>query len=354
MFQAIGSFLNFIWPYLIALIAFLMLVVIHEFGHFIAAKLLGIRVNEFAVGFGPTLFRIKGKETEYRLRLIPFGGFCAMEGEDEDSGDERAFCNKAAWRRFLVVIMGATFNLIFGIILIGITLIPEPIYASTTVAAFTETATSNSDGGLMPGDEIIKIEGRNIYTINDLSYNFTAVDDGKINMTVRRDGKKMELKNVPFATETMEANGKKYNMISLDFKVYPIKANLGTYLLQTGKTALSYSQTVIYTVVDMIGGRYGISDISGPVGVTAALGEAVKMGLFHFLPMIALITINLGIFNLFPIPALDGGRLIFILIEMIFRRPVPQKYEKWVHAVGMAVLLIFMAVVMFKDIWMLF
>lgn len=354
MWQSIVSFLNSVWPYLVAIAAFLFLIIIHEFGHFIAAKTLGVRVNEFAVGFGPTIFRKKGKETEYSLRLVPLGGFCAMEGEDETSTDERAFCNKAAWRRFLIVVMGAVFNLIFGVVIIAVSFIPQTQFATTKVAYFADTATSNSAGGLQLDDEIIEIEGRNIYTVNDLAYNFTAVDDGKINMTVIRNGEKVRLTNVPFATELYDLNGKKYNIITLDFKVYPEQKNFVSYITQTGKTALSYSQTVIYTLVDLIGGRYGMSEISGPVGVTVALGEAAKTGIFDLLPMIALITINLGIFNLLPIPALDGGRLVFILIEMIFRKPVPVKYEKWVHAAGLFILLLFMAFVMVKDIWMLF
>ena len=134
MLQPVLNFLSSAWPYALAIVAFLFLIVIHEFGHFIAAKLLGVRVNEFSVGFGPKLFRKKGKETEYSLRLVPLGGFCAMEGEDEESTDDRAFCKKAAWKRFLIVIMGATFNILFGVILVAVTLIPGDKFATTTVA----------------------------------------------------------------------------------------------------------------------------------------------------------------------------------------------------------------------------
>lgn len=345
--QAILSFLNSVWPYLIAIIAFLIMIVIHEFGHFIAAKSLGVKVNEFSVGFGPCIFKKQGKETEYTLRAIPFGGFCAMEGEEDESTDSRAFCAKPAWRRFLIVVMGAVFNLIFGVILIAIILSPQEVYATNTVSKFAETATSNADGGLKINDTIIEVEGRKIHTQYDLAYNFSAVADGNLDITVLRDGKKVNLKSVPFEMEKYEG----YNMIKLDFYVYGQKRTLGSFISQTGKTAISYSKMVVYSLIDMIGGRYHISDISGPVEVTATIGEAVKTGLFDALPIIALITINLGIFNLLPIPALDGGRLIFILIEMIFRKPVPQKYEKLVHGIGMAVLLGFMLIITLKDIW---
>ncbi|MBQ2266137.1 MAG: site-2 protease family protein, partial [Clostridia bacterium] len=129
-----------VWPYLAAISLFLILIVIHEFGHFIAAKLLGVKVNEFAVGFGPRLFGFQGKETKYSFNLVPLGGYCAMEGEDENSNDSRAFCNKAAWRRFLIVIMGAVFNLILGLIIVAIILAPQPRFASTTIGEFEEKA----------------------------------------------------------------------------------------------------------------------------------------------------------------------------------------------------------------------
>ncbi len=350
MLEAIGSFFSAVLPYVIAFIFFIFLVVIHEFGHFIAAKSLGVRVNEFAIGFGPTLLKKKGKETTYMIKLIPFGGYCAMEGEDENSDDAKAFCNKAAWRRFLIVVMGAVFNLIFGLIIVGITLAPQTAYATTTVAEFSETATSNAENGLMVGDEIIEVDGRSIYTFYDLSYNFTAVKDGNLNMTVLRNGQEVALPNVPFATEKYEG----YNVIKLDFKVYGEKRTVGTFLKQTVNTSISYGRMVVFSLIDMIKGRYRVSDISGPVQVTATLGEAAKSGITNMLPLIALITINLGIFNLLPIPALDGGRLVFILIEMIFRKPVPQKYEKWVHAIGMIFLLTLMAVILVKDVWAFF
>ncbi len=347
MLESIGNFFASVWPYLLAVFAFLLLIFVHELGHFIAAKSLGVKVNEFAIGFGPTLFKKQGKETLYSIKLIPFGGFCAMEGEDEDSSDERAFCKKAPWRRFLIVIMGAVFNILFGILLITITLLPQSYFTTTTIDLFAPGAVSNGERRLMEGDIITEVEGRSIYSAYELAYNFSAVEDGNLDITVIRDGKETELKNVAFKTENYEG----YNMISLDFFVEPQAKNFGSVIEQTGRTALSYSRIVVFSVSDMISGRYNISDVSGPVGVTDAMGEVAKQGIMDLLPMVALIAINLGIFNLFPIPALDGGRLVFILIEMIFRKPVPPKYENIVHGVGMVVLLAFMALVTLKDIW---
>ena len=347
----ISAFLNAwnnVWPYLVAIALFLVLIIIHEFGHFIAAKLLGVKVNEFAVGFGPKLFSKQGKETKYSVNLIPLGGYCAMEGEDEDSGDNRAFCNKKPWRRFIIIAMGAIFNLILGLVIVAITLAPQEAFNSTVVAEFKENAVS-SESGLMVNDKITEVEGRKIFSTYDLSYAFTNVKDGKIDMTVIRDGKRVELKDVAF--NSSEEDGISY--LEVDFYVYGIKKTVGSYIKQTFATAASYCAVVWRSLIDIIGGKYGISAVSGPVGVTAAIGSAAKVSLANLLPIMAIITINLGLFNLLPIPALDGGRLLFILIEMIFRKPVPQKYEAAVHAAGFAVLIAFMLFITAKDIWSL-
>ncbi len=336
------------WPYLVAIILFLLLIIIHEFGHFIAAKLLGVKVNEFAVGFGPKLFSKQGKETKYSFNLVPLGGYCAMEGEDEDSGDERAFCNKKPWRRFIIVAMGATFNLLLGLIIVAIVLAPQKRFNSTVVAEFKENAVSEQSG-LQVNDKIIEVDGRKIFTTYDLSYAFTNVKDGKVDMLVKRDGERVTLKDVTFDTE--EENGISY--LTVDFYVHGIEKTVGSYIKQTFDMSLSYCAVIWRSLIDLVSGKYGISAVSGPVGVTVAIGSAAKASLVNLLPIMALITINLGIFNLLPIPALDGGRLLFILIEMIFRKPVPQKYEAMVHAIGFVILIGFMLLITAKDIWSL-
>jgi regulator of sigma E protease len=346
--STIISIWDTVWPYLIAVLMFLVLIIIHEFGHFIIAKLFKVRVNEFAVGFGPKLFKVQGKETLYRFNLIPFGGYCAMEGEDEESDDPRAFCNAKAWKRFLIVAAGAVFNLILGIIIVAIVLAPQKSFTSTTVAWFEENA-SSAKSGLMINDKIIEIEGRRIYTSYDMAYAFTAVEDGKLDMVVKRNGIKTELKDVNFAIE-QEDN---INYVKLDFKVYGKEKTILSFISETFKTTFSYCRTVWFSLIDLISGRFGISAVSGPVGVTATIGQAARMGLMNILPIMALITVNLGIFNLLPVPALDGGRLLFIFLEMILRRPVAKKYEGVIHAVGLVLLLLLMAVITFKDIWSL-
>lgn len=328
-----------------AILLFLILIVIHEFGHFISAKLLGVRVNEFAVGFGPKIFSKQGKETKYSVNLIPLGGYCAMEGEDEGSADEKAFCNKAAWRRFLIVVMGAVFNLILGFIIVMIILAPTKTFTTTTIAEFAPNAVSEQSG-LQVNDEILKVDGRTIFSTYDLSYAFTNVKDGKIDITVLRDGKKQLLKDVKFDSEEYEG----MEFLTVDFKVYGEKRTFGTFIKNTIKTSASYTVVIWRSLVDLLSGKYGISQVSGPVGVTVVIADAARQSLQSLLPLMAFISINLGIFNLLPIPALDGGRLIFILFEMIFKKNVPQKYESLVHTIGFILLIGFMILILIKDV----
>lgn len=343
--NAILSIWSNIWPYLVAVLLFLVLIIIHEFGHFIAAKLLGVRVNEFAVGFGPKLFSKQLGETVYSLNLVPLGGYCAMEGEDEASDDNKAFCNKSAWRRFLIVIMGALFNLLLGLVIVAVILAPTDRFATTTVAEFNENAVSYTSG-LRTDDTILKVDGRRIFTTYDLSYAFTNVKDGKVDITVERDGEKKLLKDISFKSET--ADGIDY--LTVDFKVYGEDKTVGTYLKNTFKTTISYCVVIWRSFVDLLCGKYGLSAISGPVGVTVVIANAAKQSLQNLLPLMAFISINLGIFNLLPIPALDGGRLVFILFEMIFKKKIPDKYESVVHTVGFAILILFMILILAKDI----
>ncbi len=345
MVVKILTFWNNLWPYLIAIAVFLVLIIIHEFGHFIAAKLMGVRVNEFAVGFGPKLFSKQWGETKYSFNLVPLGGYCAMEGEDEESKDDKAFCNKAPWRRFIIVVMGALFNLALGLIIVAVILAPAKAFTSTVVAEFKENAMSEQTG-LMVDDKILEVDGRKIFTTYDLSYAFTNVDDGKLDITVKRDGKEQLLKDVTF--DSVEEDGISY--LTVDFSVYGIKKTVGSYIKETVKTAISYCAVIWRSLIDLLSGKYGISTVSGPVGVTVAISNAAKQSLTNLLPIMALITINLGIFNLLPVPALDGGRLLFILFEMIARKPVPQKYESIVHAVGFIILIGFMIIIAAKDI----
>lgn len=346
--SALLSFFNTVWPYLVAVLMFIALILIHEFGHFITAKMFKIKVNEFAVGFGPKLIKKQGKETLYSINLIPFGGYCAMEGEDEESSEPGAFCNAKAWKRFIVVAAGAVFNLILGLIIVCIIICSGRLIGTTTVAQFDENAVS-VNSGLRVGDTITEIDGRRVYTTQDIAYAFTAVEDGNIDLTVKRNGKKITLKDVSFLTENEDG----INYIAIDFKFLGERKNFFNVIESTFKTTFSYCRIVWFSLIDLISGRFGISAVSGPVGVTATIGKAAKLGIINILPIMALITINLGVFNLLPVPALDGGRLVFIFLEIILRRPVAKKYEGIIHAIGLFLLLGIMVLITFKDIWSL-
>ncbi len=337
---------NFIWPILLAILMFVFIIVLHEFGHFIAAKLLGVRVNEFSVGFGPKLFSKKGKETQYSVRAIPFGGYCAMEGEDEESADPKAFGNKKPWRRLVIVAAGAAFNLLLGFILSLILTISEPAFATTTVAEFSDDAVSNSYG-LMENDEIIKINGRRIYCYSDLSYMLASSRDGKLDFTVIRNGKETHIKNVEFGLQKLD-DGNSY--IKLDFLVYGEKKTFLSTLKHATKNTISYGRIVYMSLYDMIGGKYKLNQLSGPVGITAVVSDAAKQSLWNVVYLACILTINLGIMNLLPLPALDGGRLIFILIELIRGKPVPAKYEGLVHTIGFVLLFGLIIFITFNDI----
>lgn len=340
---------NNVWPYLVAVLMFLLLIIIHEFGHFIAAKLCGVRVNEFAVGFGPKLFKKQIGETLYSVNLVPLGGFCAMEGEDEESSDGRAFCNKGPLKRLFIVANGALFNLILGLVIVAVTLIPTDLLGTTTVAKFEENAVS-SQYGLCVGDEILSVDGRRVFTTRDLSYTFTNIDDGAVDLVVKRDGEKVELDGVRFETEEIEG----ISTVKLDFWFLGVEKNPLNFIEHTFKTTFSYCRVVWFSLIDLLTGKYGISAMSGPVGITATVGEVARENIFNILPIMALITVNLGIFNLLPLPALDGGRLLFILFELITRKPVPQKYESWIHAAGFILLIGLMLIITAKDIISLF
>ena len=338
---------NTVWPILLAIFMFVVIIVIHEFGHFISAKLNGVRVNEFSIGFGPKIISKQGKETLYSIRAVPFGGYCAMEGEDEESSDIKAFSNKKAWRRFIIVAAGAAFNLILGFVLAVIMTIPQERFATTTVAQFDENAVSNGYD-LRVDDEIIKANGRRIFCFSDLSYMLSSARDGKIDFTVIRDGKETELEGVRFNLQKLD-DGNSY--IDLDFKVYGEKKTFLTTVKYAAKTTVSYGRIVYMSLFDMITGKYKLNQLSGPVGITATVSNAAKESLWNVIYLGCIISINLGVMNLLPFPALDGGRLIFIIIEMIRRKPIPAKYEGIVHTVGFAILFALIIFITFNDIF---
>ncbi len=404
---------------LIALLVFGVIIAIHEFGHFIVAKLCGIKVNQFAIGMGPVILRKQGKETEYSLRLFPVGGFCAMEGEDAESNDPRAFNNNKVWKRVLVVIAGAVMNIILGFVVILVTTCLYGDVITTEIAKFpaeivvseaipscdlnegdriisinnmsisygttleeklsnlegeTLTAVVNRDGesvaltgipiaslkgevvcastsntcGLQAGDTIVKIDGMRIFTDADLSYKLQTSEAETVDLVVKRDGKLVTLPDVAFRNTATEGK--------LDFYVTAEKLTFFNTIEYSALSTVSTGRLIWISLKDLVTGKYGFNDMSGPVGIIGTIGEAAKQGsnlieqLISVLSLASFITINVGIFNLLPLPALDGGRLVFLIVEAIRRKPVKPEHEGMVHFIGFALLILLMVAVTFQDI----
>ncbi len=341
--------------YIVAILAFCVIIIIHELGHFVAAKACGIQVNEFAIGMGPKLFRWQKGDTTYAIRLLPIGGFVSMEGEDNSSDNPRAFNRKPVWQRMIVIVAGAVMNLVLGYFVVLISLGVTDVIASTTISSFREASTSSQQ--LEIGDRITKIDDLTVFTASDIMYKLQNSAeknaDGNLvfDITVNRGGEKVFLQDVEFTTRTYEDGT---NSIYFDFTVQPLEKTFANIVPESFKESLSTGRLIIITFIDLLRGRYGLNDLSGPIGTVDVVAESVGIDFGFFLQVFALITINVGIFNLLPIPALDGCRFLFLIIEAIRRKPMKPEVEGMVHFVGLALLMVLMVVVTFNDIARIF
>ncbi len=344
---------NTILSILIAILIFCVIIVVHEFGHFIVAKLCGIRVDEFSVGMGPALFKRQGKETLFSIRLLPLGGYCSM-GEDSDSDDPDSFRRKPVGAKMAVIAAGAFMNIILGLIISVIALAVDGKGISSKIVYFTDNAVS-PQYGLQLEDEIRKINGVTIFTAKDITYQLSSDEDGIVDITVKRGGELVELKDVHFLMTLDEETGKQ--TLTYDFRVMSEKITVLNIFPYAFKNAVYYGRIVLMSLGDLVTGKYGINDLQGPVGIVTTIGStAAQSGLelremMDFLfQMAALITINIGIFNLLPIPALDGGRLVFLVAEAIRGKPVKAETEGMIHFIGFALLMLLMIFVTFNDV----
>lgn len=340
-----------IWTIAVAILFFGVIIIIHEFGHFITAKLFDVKINEFSIGMGPAVFKRQKGETQYSIRALPIGGYVSMEGEDEDSDDERAFNNKKVWQKIIIVIAGATMNLILGFVIMAITLsTSSELIGTNTIKEFYPDAVSEQYG-LQAGDKFIKIDGHRVLSERDLSFLMARSKDGVFDFTVERNGERVELEDVKF--DTREVDG--ITLIVYDFVIIGEKANFKNVFINSFTQSASIVRTVWLSLFDIITGRYGMSELAGPVGTVDIIAdvtqEAAKQHNFdNLLFIMALITINIGVANLLPLPALDGGRLIFLILEGIRRKKINPKYEGYVHAAGFALLILLMLFVTYNDI----
>ena len=341
-----GTVLTVIFYALIMVLVFGVLIFIHEFGHFFTARRCGVTVKEFAIGMGPKLFSWKSKkyDTQYALRAFPIGGFVSMVGEDEESDDKNAFCNKSVWKRMLIIIAGAAMNLILGFVLMMTVVLLQGPIGSTTVAEFSENAMS--DAQLQVGDEIISVEGTKVHSGNEVMYEIMNRGYEPIDITVKRNGEKITLNDVVFST--IEEEGVLFG--EMDFKVLQEERTFSNLMKQTFFRSVSSVKMVYDSLIGLISGRFGMDAVSGPIGVAEVVGSAAKTGIVSFLYIVSILTINLGVMNLIPFPALDGGRFVLLAIEGIRRKPLNRNVEAYINFAGIIILFAFMIFVSFKDV----
>lgn len=332
-----------------AVLIFCVIVVVHEFGHFIVARKCGIDVREFAIGMGPVIFKKQGKHTLFTLRLLPLGGFCSM-GEDEESDNENSFRNKSVWRRIAVIAAGAIMNLILGFILsLIIFLVAGKV--TTTIIAEIVPGSGCETAGMAVGDRITKVNGLHIFTANDIIYELRNDEDGVLDFVVERDGENLTFNGVKFGLTVDEETGER--VLNYDFKVYMKNMTAAELLPAAANKFMYYSRLILMSLRDLISGKYGLNNLQGPVGIVTVISESAQESGFdigYLLDIAMLISVNVGIFNLLPLPALDGGRLVFLIIEAIRRKPIKAETEGMVHFAGFALLMLLMIIVTFNDV----
>ena len=333
---------------IIAILIFGVLIFIHELGHFTWARIFGVKIYEFSIGMGPKLISRESKKTSiaYSLRALPIGGFVRMAGEDDESDDPDALNRKPVWQRMIIISAGAAMNLLLGLIIMCLVSVTAKNLGSTTIYRFISDNASTQVSGLRENDKILKIGNAKVHTATDMVYEVMYSAAEPVDVTVLRDGEKLVVGDVVFPTITEQG----HVFGDVDFYVYSVEKNPGSIVYQSWFNSISSMKMIWTSIIDLIRGKYGVSDMSGPVGVTTAVAEAASSGIHDLLYLTAIITINLGIFNLLPFPALDGGHILFLIIELIIRRPVPQKVQAYVNLAGMALLMTLMAVVTFMDI----
>lgn len=351
---------SFLFYAIITVLLMGILIFVHELGHYLTARACHVTIHEFALGMGKRLGGFTSKKTgiQYSLRLFPIGGYVAMAGEnvtDESADDPNAFHKKNVWQRILILVAGAGMNVLAGflamlILTAGMTAADYPL-PSTVVADFAEGAPSYVSG-LEIGDEILEIDGVRVHTGYDLSYEIMFNAYEPVDVLVRREGQTVLVRDVRFPSGETEG----ILLGSMDFKVLRAEATVGTVLETAFYRGTSSIKMVFDSLGGIVSGRFSLKDMSGPIGVTSAVQDVATqpMAGWNLLYLFAVIAMNLGVMNLLPIPALDGGRLFFRLIEVLrFGKPINEKFEATVHGMGMMLLLGLMLLIAFKDTFML-
>ena len=387
--------MSFIVTFIAAVFVFSAVIAIHEFGHFMVAKLCGVQVNEFSIGMGPVLCKRVRKGTQYSIRALPVGGYVALEGEEspesnqaeenlsvvsDDSSPSRGAkadagkpdlpplsgevaeptgsdgevspsgipLNEApVWQRALIMLAGAGMNFVLGFVVMAILITAQNEPITSKVLYQVEENALCGQTGLQAGDKILAVNGRRCFVANDILYELMRTEDYTADFTVLRDGKKVELPGVQFDT-WQDDKGETH--MSLGFTVYGIKKTPLNVLKEAGNSVLYYGRIIFASLSDLLRGRESINDLSGPVGIVTAIGQAASYGWQDLLEMLALITVNVGIFNLLPFPALDGGKVVFLLIEGVTGHAVPEKIQSGLIVAAFALLFGLMIFATYNDI----
>ncbi|MBQ7828115.1 MAG: site-2 protease family protein [Clostridia bacterium] len=343
---------------ILAVLVFGFLIFIHEFGHYIFARIFGVKINEFSMGMGPKIISKNSKKTgiAYSVRILPIGGFVAMAGEDEESDDPAAFCNKPVWQRMIITAAGATVNIIAGIIAMAVIVVIAGNLQGTTVEYFGTFQSdeivyhSTEEQGIAVGDRIVKIGDTKVHISDDLRYEIMMNGASPVDVTVIRDGETVTIEDVKFSTLTQSGLTFGYP----DFLISAEATTPESVLRHTLWGSVSMMRSIWDSLTGLVRGDFGVEMMSGPVGIGTEMVKIARESYIDFARIAVLISINLGIMNLLPLPALDGGRLVFQFIELIFRRPVNRNIEGYIHFGGIVILMAFMLFITFKDIFALF
>lgn len=322
-----------------AIILFFIMILPHEFGHFIVAKSCDVKINEFSMGMGPAIFKKQKGETLYSLRVLPIGGYCAMEGEDEASEDERAFVNKKAGQKAAILVAGSAMNVVTAIIImIGLAFYTG---VATTQIGDVQAGSPAEKAGIKAGDVLISVDGQKVKEWNDLSEIVAETKNEPFEVTVlRNDAEKT------FKTSTEQAeDGRKIIGVTT-----AVSHNVFKCIAGGVKNTWFMTKTLVTTFAQLFTGKLGLDTLGGPVAIVKVAGDAGKVGISSFLYLAAFISINLAIFNMFPFPALDGGRLLFVIIRKITGKEVNSTIENKIHFIGLMLLFALMIFVTFNDV----
>ena len=348
---------------LAAILVFGVLIAVHELGHFMAAKACGVRVNEFSIGMGPALWKKQKGETQYSLRLFPVGGFCAMEGEEEDSDDPTALNNQGFWAKLLIFAAGVAMNFIAGLLIILVLYADAQAFYVPVVAGFADGCPLESADGLQEGDRLLRIDGEKVYVYSDISLLMGLNKTGAFDLQIERNGEVITLRDFTMERrEYTDQNGKAYTGYGLYFGAE--EATLGRKLSYSWNNAMDFARLVRLSLQMLVTGQAGVKDLSGPVGIVSTMTQVgeqaatTRAAVENIAYLAALIAVNLAVMNLLPLPALDGGKIFFLVVNAlslrIIRRQIPARFENYVHLAGFVLLMGFMLVITFHDVIKLF